>query len=192
MGMLPQLWLPILLSAVLLFFASSILWMALPIHKKDYGDPRAKQGALQEAVRASGLAPGQYFVPFDCNGSDKSPEIAEMMKRGPYFLLQIMPERPNMGKTLGLWFVNLLLITTFVAYLAGHAGLPAGAEYLSVFRVVGTAAFLAHCGNALTTIIWMAHPWHTLPGKLFDGIAYALLTAGTFAWLWPDLPAALP
>jgi hypothetical protein len=191
MGMLPQLWLPILLSAVILFFASSIIWMALPIHKKDYGDPRAKQGPLLDAIRASGLTPGQYFMPFDFNGKDKSPEVAELVKRGPNVMLLIMPARPNMGKMLGLWFVNLLLITTFVAYLAGHAGLPAGAEYLSVFRVVGTAALLGHCGNALTQIIWQAHPWHTLPGKLFDGVTYALLTAGTFAWLWPKAAAAV-
>jgi len=185
MDMLLQLWLPILVSSVIVFFASAVIWMALPIHKKDFADPADKQGPLLDAIKASGLRPGQYFVPFNCNGKDKSPEIAERLKTGPWALLIIMPGVPNMGKTLGLWFVNLVLITTFVAYLAAHAGLGTSSEYLSVFRVVGAAAFLAHCGNALTSIIWQAHPWHTLPGKLFDGIVYALLTAGTFAWLWP-------
>lgn len=189
MDMLMQLWLPILLSAVIVFFASSILWMALPLHKKDYADPKQKQHALHEAVKASGLEPGQYFIPFDNCGKDKSPDVAARMESGPYFLLQIMPGKPNMGKTLGLWFVNLLIVTFFVAYVASYA-LPAGAPYLNVFRIVGASAFLAHCGNALTQVIWQAHPVHTLPGKLVDGIVYALLTAGTFAWLWPDAQAA--
>lgn len=190
MGMLPQLWLPILLSTVFLFIASSIIWMALPIHKKDFTDPGDKQIALHKSIVASGLAPGQYFVPFNCHGKNPSPEIAELAKQGPYCSLIIMPGNPNMGKMMGLWVFNLLLINTFVAYLAGHAGLPAGSEYLSIFRVVGTAAFLAHTGNALTTVIWMAHPVHTLPGKIFDGVVYALLTAGTFAWLWPKITVA--
>ncbi|MFM9958485.1 MAG: hypothetical protein ACKVZJ_10435 [Phycisphaerales bacterium] len=191
MDMLMQLWLPIVLSALLLFFASSVIWMALPIHKNDYTDPKEKQHALHEAVKASGLAPGQYFIPFDNQGKDKSPEIAARMETGPYFLVQIMPGKPNMGMILGLWLINLLIITFFVAYVAAYA-LPAGAEYLSVFRVVGAAALLAHAGNAFTQIIWQAHPLHTLPGKLFDGVVYALLTAGTFAWLWPSGTVAVP
>lgn len=191
MDMLMQLWLPIILSAVILFFASSVIWMALPIHKKDYLDPKDKQHALHEAVKASGLAPGQYFIPFDCQGKDKSPEIAARMESGPYFVLQLMRGRPNMGKMLGLWMLNLLILSLFVAYVAAYA-LPAGAEYLNVFRIVGATALLAHGGSALTQIIWQAHPVHTLPGKLIDAVVYALLTAGTFAWLWPSGAVSVP
>ncbi len=185
MDMLLQLWLPILLSSVLLFVASSVIWMALPIHKNDYSDPGEKQHGLHEAVKASGLGPGQYWVPFDCQGKDKSPEIAARMETGPYFVIQVMPGRPNMGKMLALWFFNLVLISFFVAYVAAYA-LPAGSAYLDVFRIVGATALLAHGGNALTQIIWQAHPWRTLPGKVFDAVVYALLTAGVFAWLWPE------
>lgn len=39
MGFFTQLWLPIVLSAVIVFFASSILWMALPLHTKNDGTP---------------------------------------------------------------------------------------------------------------------------------------------------------
>ncbi len=37
MAFLTELWLPILLSAVFVFIVSSIIHMALPIHKGDYG-----------------------------------------------------------------------------------------------------------------------------------------------------------
>ena len=37
------LWLPILLSAVIVFVASSLIHMALPIHKSDYRSCRMKR-----------------------------------------------------------------------------------------------------------------------------------------------------
>jgi hypothetical protein len=33
-------------------------------------------------------------------------------------------------------------------------------------------------------------PWSQLPGRLIDGVVYALLTAGCFAGFWPG--AATP
>ena len=48
-----------------------------------------------------------------------------------------------MPKFLGQWFGYCLVISFFVAYLTGHT-LDPGAHYLAVFRVAGTAAFLAY------------------------------------------------
>lgn len=39
MGFLAQLWLPIVVSAVIVFVASSIICMMTPLHKADYSVP---------------------------------------------------------------------------------------------------------------------------------------------------------
>lgn len=186
-----SLWLPIILSAVAVFIASSIIWMATPLHKHDYKDPGTSEGALLDTLRTTGLSPGVYFVPWvGCSGK---PDQAAMdkMKRGPWAMLTVMSGAPNMGKTLGLWFVHLLIVGVFVAYITGLA-LPHGAPYLKVFQVAGTAAFLAYGGYAFPLSIWHAQPWSQLPLRIIDGLIYALVTAGVFGWLWPKLSVAVP
>ncbi|MBL8990970.1 MAG: hypothetical protein JNJ48_05250 [Phycisphaerae bacterium] len=183
---LTSLWMPILVSAVLVFFASSIIWMALPIHKKDYLPLGAAEGPVIEALRAAGLAgrSAQYMLPACDPHALKDPSAMERFKQGPWGVISISSKAPNMGSMLGLWMVNLVLVSLFVGYLASHACKP-GEAYLSVFRIAGTAAFLAHGGNAMCDSIWRGRPWSHLPGALFDAVVYALLTAGAFAWLWP-------
>ena len=73
---------------------------------------------------------------------------------------------------------------TFVAYLAAHT-VPAGANYLVVFRVVGTAAFLAYGLGHVSDGIWKGQTWSMTIKEVLDGLVYGLLTAGTFGWLWP-------
>lgn len=188
---LTALWLPIVASAVIVFFASAIIWMVLPIHNKDYGDPRPAQAALLDAIKASGLKPGMYSMPFCEHGKDKSPEVEARLKSGPWAVLTIMRASPKMGAMLGLWMLHLLIVTTVIAYVATLTGMVPGENYMRVFRVVGSTALLAHAGYALPLCIWHSNPWHTLPAKLFDGVVYALLTAGTFGWLWPKAAAAI-
>jgi hypothetical protein len=89
-----------------------------------------------------------------------------------------------MPKFLGLWFGYCLIIGVFVGYLAGHTVVP-GAPYRHVFRVAGTAAFLAYGVGILSNGIWKGQPWSMVLKEAFDGLVYGLLTAGTFGWLWP-------
>jgi len=188
---LAALWMPILLSAVICFIASSIIWMASPLHKHDYKDPGDKEKPILEFLRANSLSAGVYYVPW-CQGKDrKDPAVQAQMKQGPWAMLTVMPGMPSMGPMLGLWFVHLVIVSTFIAYLATHA-LHGGVTYLQVFQVVGTAGLLAYAGQAMPMCIWMGMPWSTLPGKLVDGLIYALLTAGTFGWLWPKAAAVIP
>jgi hypothetical protein len=182
---LADLWLPILVSAVLVFIASSIIWMATPLHKHDYKDPGEKEEAITGMLRSAALAPGVYFVPW-CKGREKDPAVQEKLKSGPWALLTVLPSGPNMGKLLGLWFVHLLIVGLFVAYLAGHAGIGPGAAYMSVFRAAGVAALLAHAGYAMPMSIWHGQPWSQLPLRLVDAVVYALVTAGSFAGFWPS------
>lgn len=181
-----NLWLPILLSAVICFLASSAIHMALKWHNSEYRQLPAEDD-VRAAFQRAGAAPGQYVIPWCMDPKERG---GEAMKRkyeeGPLALVWLMPNgMPNMGKSLGLWFVYLLVVGFFVAYLAGHVVPPGAHQYLKVFRVVGTAAFLAHGFGQVQGSIWMGKPWSAAVKDLLDALIYALLTAGTFGWLWP-------
>lgn len=179
------LWLPILLSAVIVFVASSIIHMATPLHKKDY--PRLEaEDRVMDALRPIAIPPGEYMVPRPASMKDmKSPEFMEKMKKGPVFMLSMWKSGPqSMGKPLFLWFVYALVVGVFAAYVAGRA-LPAGAHYLSVFRFAGVTAFVGYTMALWQLSIWYHRPWGISIRATVDGLLYALLTAGTFGWLWP-------
>lgn len=187
-----DLWLPIVLSAIMVFFASSILWMALPIHKNDYKALGDKESSVMNTLRGLNLGGGMYMFPCcDPKVIKDDPAAAERLKTGPWGLITIMATPFNFGKSLGLWMLNTLLIAFFVAYIASHALAP-GADYLKVFQIVGATTFLAYGGNALCDSIWKGRPWSHLPGTVIDALIYALLTAGAFGWLWPKAAAVVP
>lgn len=182
---LTALWIPIVLSAVVVFVASSIMHMVLPYHKSDY-KKLPSEDSLLEALRRASLPPGTYFFPHCGEMKEmKSPAMMEKFKKGPVGLMTVMPSGPPaMSKGLVMWFVYCLAISFFVAYLTGRT-VSAGAEYLAVFRVAGTAGFLAYAAAHATDSIWKGQAWATTIKFLFDGLVYGLLTAGVFGWLWP-------
>ena len=51
--------------------------------------------------------------------------------------------------------------------------------------MVGTAAFLAYGLGTMSNAIWKGQTWGFTIKEVVDGLVYALLTAGTFGWLWP-------
>jgi hypothetical protein len=181
---LSALWLPILLSAVIVFVASSIMHMLLPYHKSDY-QQLPDEDKLLATLRAANLKRGLYVFPF-CNHKEmKSPAVQEKYKQGPVGMLTIIPSGPpNMPNYLVKWFLYCVVIGFFVAYLTGHTVAP-NTHYLAVFRVAGTAAFLAYGLGCLSNGIWKGQPWNITIKEVIDGLVYALLTAGTFGWLWP-------
>jgi len=181
---LAALWIPIVLSAVIVFVASSIMHMVLPYHKKDYSQ-LPNEDKLLAALRPSNLKRGLYVFPFCTHKNMKSPEIQEKYKQGPVGFLTILPNGPPaMPKFLGQWFVFCLLVGLFVAYLTGRT-VAAGTPYLAVFRVAGTTAFLAYGVGHLSDGIWKGQRWPAVLKEVIDGLVYGLLTAGTFGWLWP-------
>src|SRR3954454_6483584 len=99
---LTALWLPIVLSAVIVFVASSIMHMVLPYHRSDYvGLP--DEDKVRAALR--GLQRGRYIVPHCTHANMKSPEVVAKYKEGPVGFITIFPNgSPNMGKFLGQWF----------------------------------------------------------------------------------------
>jgi len=182
---LESLWLPILVSSAVVFVASAIVWMALPLHKNDYRKLGDKEGQVMDTVRSLGLGAGMYMFPScDPKTVKSNPAAMDRWKAGPWGVLTVLGQAPSMGKCLGLWFLNVLIITVFVAYVAAHA-LPAGAEYLKVFQIVGAAALLGHGGSILTDSIWKGRPWSQAPVALIDALIYAGATAGVFGAMWP-------
>lgn len=183
---LTALWLPILLSAVMVFVASSIIHTMLGYHKGDYKKLPDEEKLLQ-AMRALGAPPpGTYHFPHCPSHKEmKSPEFQEKMKQGPTGILTVFPTgMPNMAKYLGPWFAYCLVVGVFVAYVAGRT-LGPGTPYLAVFRVAGTVAFLSYAMAHTHNSVWKGEAWSTTLKFYFDGLVYGLLTAGVFGWLWP-------
>ncbi len=182
---LTALWLPILLSAVIVFVASSVIHMASPWHKSDYLRVPNEDRAM-DTLRTLSIPPGDYMMPRPETREDlRSPAFLEKMKKGPVMMFTVMPSgQMAMGRNLALWFLYVVAMGFCAAYVASRA-LPVGAPYLHVFRFAGTAAFLGYAGALWPMSIWYRRAWSTTIKSTVDGLIYALLTAGTFGWLWP-------
>lgn len=184
MAVLMALWLPIIVAAVVVFVASSIMHMVLPYHKGDYKQLPEEDKVLA-MLRAGGLKPGQYIFPHGTHQNMKTVEMQEKFKQGPVGIMFVRPSGAvAMGKFLGMWFAFCVVIGVFVAYLTGHTVAP-GESYLKVFRVAGTAGFLAYGLGNLSNGIWKGQPWSVTIKEVIDGLIYGSLTAGVFGWLWP-------
>jgi hypothetical protein len=178
------LWLPILLSAVIVFVASSIMHMLLPYHRSDYRK-LPDEDKVRAALRPAGLTRGLYIIPFCTHKEMKSPEVLAKYKEGPVAMMTVFPNSPPaMPKFLGQWFVYCIIIGFFTAYLTGRT-VMAGSPYPAVFRVAATTAFMAYGLGNLSNGIWKGQPWGMTIKEVIDGLVYGLLTGGTFGWLWP-------
>jgi hypothetical protein len=183
---MPALWLPIVLSAVIVFVASSLIHMALSgWHASDYGK-LPNQDSVMDALRPFAIPPGDYMVPRPESMADmRSAAFKEKTDKGPRIVMTVLPNGfSGMGAQMGAWFVYCLVVSVFAAYVAGRAQ-PAGADYLHVFRFAGVTAFLAYAGAYWPLNIWYRRSLTTTIKATIDGLIYALLTAGAFGWLWP-------
>jgi hypothetical protein len=91
---------------------------------------------------------------------------------------------PSMTAELAQWFGFCIVVSVFAAYVAGRA-LGPGADYLQVFRFTGAVSFAAYALGSWQESIWFYRSWGTTARNTLDGLIYALITAGTFGWLWP-------
>jgi hypothetical protein len=182
---LGSLWLPILLSAVLVFIVSAIVHMVLKYHSSDY-TRLPNEDAVRAAIRSGNPAQAQYIIPY-CSEMKhmQTPEMQQKYAEGPVAVINLMrPGVPKMGGSLIQWFILSLIISLFIAYIAAHS-IPPGVRYLRVFRIVGAVGFLAYAAGQVPAAIWMGKPWRVAWKEVFDGLLYGLVTAGTFGWLWP-------
>jgi hypothetical protein len=182
---LTALWLPILLSAVIVFFSSFIMHMVLSYHKSDYRK-LPDEDRVTDALRNADVKPGpDYFFPYSSFEEMKSAPMIEKMKRGPVGFVTVLPSGPPaMGKNLVQWFLYCVVITIFAAYLSSRTLAP-GAGFLPVFRVVATAGLLGYGAAHAQESIWGGRSWVVTFKHILDSAIYAALTAGIFGWLWP-------
>ncbi len=181
-----MLWLPILVSAVVVFFAGFIAWMVLPHHRSDWSKLPDEDAFASEVNRQAPAAPGQYSFPYAASPDDwKSEAFVEKMNRGPVGFLILRPTGNNsMGKSLAIQLIYCILLSVFIAYIAGRSLAP-GAHYLEVFQIAGAVAVLAHIDALPVNANWFGHSWSSTIKTMIDGVASGLLTAGIFGWLWP-------
>jgi hypothetical protein len=182
---LPALWLPILLSAVVVFLVSWLIHTVLPWHKNDF-QQIPNQDKVMDAMRPFAIAPGDYMLPRANSMKEMcTPEFVEKLNKGPIAIMTVVPNGPiSMGKSLVMWFLYTIVVAIFAAYIAGRA-LPVGAPYLHVFRFVGCTSFIGYSLALWQSTIWYHRPCLTTFKLNIDGLIYGLLSAGVFGWLWP-------
>ncbi len=182
---LTSLWLPIVLSAVVVFIASSIIHMVLPYHRKDFRKLPDEDG-VREVLRKFNIPPGDYGFPRPSGPQQmKDPAFREKWSQGPVGIMTIVESgQPDMGASLIEWFIYCVVVEIFAAYVAGRA-LPAGSPYLQAFRFAGATAFVGYALALWQNTIWYKRAWTTTAKSTVDGLIYALLTGGIFGWLWP-------
>ena len=176
-----DLWLPILVSAVIVWIASALIWTVLPWHKSDYAKTSDEEG-VRAALR--GLAPGFYNVPHVTDMKDlKKPEVEQKFTDGPLAFVTVLPNgMPNMPRNMGLQFVYFIFVGILCAYFVSRTT-GADATYLEIFRIAGTVAWIANGVGAIPDSIWFGRPWSHTAKTLMDGLIYGLLTGGAFGWL---------
>ena len=180
-----SLWLPILLSAIFVFIASSLVHMVFKWHNSEYLK-LPNEDEVRDAIRKESPGPGQYVLPYCTDMKEMGSE--DMKKKyvdGPLGILYLKPNgMPKMGPPMISWFLFNVLVAIFTGVLAWHT-LHVGAHYRAVFHLVAIASFMAYGLGGIPGAIWMGRPWRSVFKELADAIIYALLMAGTFGWLWP-------
>lgn len=186
MNTLFSLWLPILLSAVVVFLISSLIHMVVKWHNRDYR-AFANEDAIREAIRAGNAAPGRYVIPHCPDMKDMgSDAMKKKYAEGPVGHVTIGPNGvPNMGEHLGLWFLWTVVVSivaaTLVTQIFGLDPTRARAAAKLVFAVT----LIAHGFGTVTESIWMMRPWASSVKHLIDAALYGLGAAAVFYWLWP-------
>ena len=175
---------PIALSAVFVFIASSIIHMATAWHKHDL-QKFPNEDAVLDALRPLNLQPGNYGIPKADSMKDmQTPEFQAKWKAGPVAFITVRSSDFSMGATMVQWFIYSLLVSTFAGYIAGVAFGP-GTEYLRIMQVAGCVAFTGYGLAQMHESIWWGRRWSWTIRNLLDSLLYGLLTGGTFGWLWP-------
>jgi hypothetical protein len=170
-----QLWLPILVSAVVVFLVSSVLHMMFTYHNSDFKKLPAED-AVMDDLRKHNIPAGDYFLPYTTDNKERnSQEFKDKCKKGPAAVMTIFDHA-----------VYSLIVGVFAAYIAGHALAP-GAHYLAAFRFAGATAFVGYSLALMQQSIWYKKSWGATLKSMFDGLIYALLTGGVFGWLWPAM-----
>jgi hypothetical protein len=183
---LEQLWLPIVVAAVFVFVASSVIHMVIKWHAADY-HALSNEEAVRAAVRAGNPVPGQYIIPYCADMKDmKSEAMQQKFREGPVGFLVLRPNgMGSMGKMLGQWFALAVFVAIVAAYVTAHAIVVPNPSAMSVARYAGTVTFMSYSVGTISHAIWWGKTWRTAAFEVLDAAIYACAAAAAFAWLWP-------
>jgi hypothetical protein len=176
---------PIGLSAVLVFIASSIVHMMTPLHKGDLKS-LPNEDAVMNALRPLNIPPGDYGFPKPASqAAMRSPEFLAKYKAGPVAFMTVRPPgEMSMTSNLINWFIYCVVVSFFTAYVSSRAMGP-GTDYLRVFQIAGCVSFMGYWLSLPQSSIWWSRSWGWTFRSAIDSLLYAGLTGGTFGWLWP-------
>lgn len=179
-----ELWLPILVSSVVVFFASFLAWVVLPHHKPEIKKLEDEDGFLA-MLKSADVPAGSYMFPMCTGGKEmKDPAYLKKLEEFPCGMLNVWQKpRPMQVCLLGS-FVTYLLIAVFVAYLA-HFAFERGEAFMTIFRFTSAAAIAAHVLGTIPGGVWFGVQVRSMVTCAIDGIVFGLLTGLTFAWMWP-------
>lgn len=181
-----SLWLPVVVSAVAVWLASAVVWMALPHHRKDFAG-LSNEDEVRAALRKGKVRPGQYVAPYAPDRKAMNqPETQKRWTEGPNAVVTVFPNGlPNMGRQLGVYLAFCFVVSFVVAYIARHT-LSYGTPAVMVFRMTGAIAIASYAMARVPDAIFLGIPWGTTWRNVLDGVAYGLITGAVFAWLWPS------
>ena len=186
MTTLLSLWLPILLSAAVVFVLSSLIPMVVQWHASDYRG-FSNEAAVRAAILAGNPTPGRYVVPFCKEMKEMGSEAMQQKYReGPIGQIVLGPVgAPALGKFLGQWFAWALIVSTAAAYLAARVYGTDHSHAQGAAELVGAVTFMAHGCGSVTESIWSMRPWRSTGKYLFDAALYGIGAGLVFLWLWP-------
>jgi hypothetical protein len=178
MGFL-ALWLPILLTGIVLFFASFVAWTVLKHHESDFSK-LPDEDQFMSTVRGMNLPAGSYMFPYMTHEQNKDPAMIERYTAGPRGKLVVW-DTPNMGRNLAMTFVYFLVVAAITAYIAKAALPTEGVGFGKAFQVTSAIGILVYGSSGLLNAVWF--PRRILMDVL-DGIAYGVIMGLIFALLW--------
>jgi hypothetical protein len=184
MEFLIDLWLPILIGTIVLWFLSFLAWAILPHH---FGDHRKldDEEALMEFVRQANVQPGNYLFPY-CGSSKEQADkrYVERYTAGPRGVLHVYA-MPNMGINMAMTIVYFLVTVLTIGYIT-HVACPPGdaaTTFMKVFRIAGTIGVLNYASSGILHRIWFKAKMWT---GILDGVVFGVVLGLVFAFMWPS------
>lgn len=184
MEFLVDLWLPILVGTIVLWFLSFFAWAVSPHH---FSDNRKldDEDALMQLLEEKNVPPGNYLFPYAGNPKEQSDkEYVERYTSGPRGQLNVYA-MPNMAANMGLTIVYFLVTVLTIGYIT-HVACPPGVEetsFMKVFRIAGTIGVLNYASSGILHRIWFkARIWT----GVVDGVVYGIVLGVIYAGFWPQ------